>query len=172
MEQELEIYKHENNCDFKHCKHCEKCLKNKEYETLGFSYCKNCFKNIQQAMAKREDVHINKEIQYWIGVLTDLFCLDHTPIVILKRRDSRKFRGSCLGRCHWAVTPIVVEIYTDYKGNFDLKVLVHEFLHACGYGHEYEINGWANFGFGHGKDRDRYSRLILRDLTGKDKLML
>lgn len=169
---EQQIYRHIDNCDFSHCKHCEKCLKGTEYEIVGFAYCKVCFKNIKQAMAKREDVYINKEIQYWIGVLTDLFCLDHTPIVILKRRDTRKVRGSYHGLCQWNVTPIVITIFTDYEGHFDLKVLVHEFLHACGYGHEHEINGWANFGFGDGKDRDRYSRLILRDLTGEDSVIL
>ena len=162
-----EVYKHEDNCDFKHCKHCSKCLKNKEYEQIGFVYCKNCFQNITRALAKREEVYINKEIQYWISVLTDLFCLDHTPIVQIRTSN----RNDRHGECWWFCTPIVVTVWA-VNGKISLKTLIHEFLHCAGYGHEWEINGWANFGFGTGKDRDRFSRLILRDLTGKDEVWL
>lgn len=162
-----EVYRHEDHCDFKHCVHCNKCLKTKDYQTMGFTYCKNCFKNITYALAKNEEVYVNKEIQYWISVLTDLFCLDHTPIVQI-RTSSRRDRH---GECWWNVTPIVITVWAR-NGKVSLKTLVHEFLHACGYGHEYEINGWAHFGYGHGRDRDRFSRLIVRDLTGKEDVLL
>jgi len=134
---------------------------------MGYNYCKNCLKNITNAMAKREDIYINKEIQYWIGVLTDLFCLDHTPIVILKR-PTKKDRRGYHGICHSGTTPIVIKIYTDYDGKFKLSTLVHEFLHACGYNHTWEINGWANFR----SSNDNFSRLIVKDLTGKYELIL
>lgn len=163
-----DVYRHIDNCEFKHCKNCEKCLKNKEYTTMGYTYCKECFNRFEKAMVRREDVYVNKEIQYWIGVLTDLFCLDHTPIVILKRRDTRKVHGSCGGRCWWHVTPIVIEVYLDYKGRLPLSLLVHEFIHAMGYDHTWEINGWANFR----SAKDNFSRLIVKDLTGKYELML
>jgi len=174
MEQQtIQTYRHEDQCNEKHCKHCNKCLKNvKQYSKLGNSYCKKCYNNFVKALACRNPIYINKEIQTWINYLTNFFCLDHVPIVILKYRDTRKFVGSCHGRCYWSVSPIVIQIWTDYKGHFDLKTLIHEFLHACGYNHEYEINGWANFGYGEGKDRDRYSRLLCRDLTGKESVIL
>jgi len=151
---------------------CTKCLKGKVYERDGYIYCKRCLKKQINAEKRRENVYICKATQYWIDKLTDLFCLDHEPKVLLKRRDTRRFRGSCYGRCHWGVTPIVIEIWLDHDGHFELSTLVHEFLHATGYRHSWELNGWANFGRGFGRDRDRFSMLIVRDLTGKDELIL
>lgn len=164
----LQVYRHIDNCEFSHCKHCDKCLKNKEYAKVGNNYCKKCFNKLIDAMKSREDVYINKNIQYWISTLTNLFCLDHTPIVILKRRDTRKVHGSCGGRCHWGVSPIVIEVFLDYRGRLKLSLLVHEFLHASGHDHTWEINGWANFR----SANDNFSRLIVKDLTGKYELIL
>lgn len=172
------VYTHENNCTYAHCKHCKKCLKTKYWESLyaypnhatGYVYCKKCYKNIKQATATKSEIYINKQIQYWIDRLTDLFCLDHTPIVILKRRRN-ELRGRYCGLCQWNVTPIVITVWIE-NNKVSLNTLVHEFLHACGYGHKWELNGWANFGYGRGKDRDRFSRLVTRDLCGKDDLEL
>jgi len=96
-----------------------------------------------------------------------LFCLDHKPVVLLKYRK-KGVRGTCQGRCHWHVTPIVIEVYTNHKGQLKLTTLVHEFLHASGWGHTWEINGWSNFiGI-----KDDFSPLIVKDLTGKKQLIL
>lgn len=168
----IQVYRHIDNCINEHCINCSKCLKCKVYEKDGYNYCKKCLKSQINAEKRRENVHINKATQYWIDRLTDLFCLDHTPTILLKRRDTHRFRGSCLGRCYWTCTPIVIEIWLDHNGNFELSTLVHEFLHATGYNHKWQINGWANFGYGRGRDRDRFSMLIVRDLTGKDELIL
>jgi hypothetical protein len=126
-------------------------------------YCK---KKCQTDHIKKHQTkyYINKKIQDWAKYLTDYFCLDHVPVV---QYNCEKHN---YGRCHWQETPIRITL--NRKTGCRLQVLVHEFLHATGYRHEYEINGWANYGFGKGKDRDRFSTLIVRDLIGKDDLQL
>ncbi len=172
-QQTIQVYRHEDQCNAKHCKHCNKCLKNaKEYSHVGFTYCKKCYKEIKQATARRSDIYINKEIQHWLDVLTDLFCLDHVPIVILRRRKKGTFGHYRCGECWWSVTPIVINVWINDGNKVPLSTLVHEFLHATGYKHKWELNGWANFGYGEGRDRDRFTHLIVRDLTGKSELML
>jgi len=136
----------------------------------GFAYCKKCYNNIKEATTTKSDIYINNEINYWIIKLTDYFCLDHKPIVILKRRRRKSWGGIC-GLCDWYVTPIVITIWID-DDKISLKTLVHEFIHATGYNHKWELNGWANYGFGRGRDRDRYSMLVTRDLCGKEDLLL
>jgi len=168
----IQVYRHIDNCINEHCINCSKCLKCKVYNKDEYNYCKKCLKSQINAEKRRENVHINKTTQYWIDKLTDLFCLDHKPTVLLKRRDTRRFRGSCLGCCHWYTTPIVIVIFLNHDGEFELRTLIHEFLHATGYGHTWAINGWANFGRGKGRDRDRFCRLIERDLTGRTDNMI
>ncbi len=98
--------------------------------------------------------------------------MDHTPIVQIKPRKNGHINGRCFGVCHWHVTPIVIDIVADKRGKVSLHTLVHEFLHACGYSHKWELNGWANFGFGKGLDRDRFTTLVVKDLTGKKEIIL
>lgn len=164
--QKMNTYKHIDNCLKQHCKHCQKC--DAKYEKLGYHYCKKCHALISKALRKDDEVYINKEIGGWIDKLTDLFCLENKPIVQIRASKRQDRHGQC-----WYTTPCIIDIWTNHEhGKISLKTLVHEFLHATGYKHEYEINDWANFGYGKGSDRDKFSKLVTRDLCGKDDLLL
>jgi len=171
-EEIIETYNHKDVCVSLHCKNCDKCLKNyKSYQLLECDYCAKCYEVIFKALDKNP-VYVSKDLQHWIERLTDLFCLDHTPIVQIKPRKKHYGINGCDGVCHWTCTPIIIDVCADRKGRISLETLVHEFLHASGYAHKWGINDWANFGYGRGRDRDRFSRLIVRDLTGKDEFWI
>lgn len=125
------------------------------------------------------EVYINKDIQSWIDRLIDLFCLeDNKPIVTLSlRKDNRS------GYCYHATPLENSRITVGCKGGkIRLTTLVHEFIHAMGYRHENEINGWANFHHFHPEgvrqskklkgQYDNFSRLIVKDLCGKYELLI
>lgn len=125
-------------------------------------------------------VYINKEIEGWIDTLTELFCLqDNRPIVTLSLKRNNK-----CGRCLFATPKINSKIVIGCKdGKIRLSTLVHEFIHAMGYAHITNINGWANFHHYHESENreldhmkkgqyDNFSRLIVKDLTGRYELLI
>lgn len=156
-----EIYRHEDHCTKQHCKHCNKC--DAKHELFGNKYCKKCHKTIQFVTKGNEKIYINKKINQLIDHLTDLFCLDHRPIVILHKGKRRH------GHCSWKITPIVIHVWLE-NGKLDANVLIHEFLHVAGWGHEWEINGWANFRSDY--YLDNFTPLIVRDIFGKKEVWL
>ncbi len=157
---EPEIYSHIDNCSAKHCLHCEACLKQKEFPINGFVYCSKCYKQVKHTLMKRP-IPINDEIQSWINKLTNLFCLNHTPIVQLRGNKDQ-------GQCNWYTTPIIISI--GGKETISLKTLVHEFIHAMGRDHEWKIDGVHDFRSDN--KLDTFSPLIVKDLTGKDELKI
>lgn len=139
------------------CFNCGKQTKN----LLG--YCKKSCES-DHIKKYRVETYLNREIRDYINILTDLFCLDHTPVVQLKPNWSQTYHGIC----HWHETPIRIEI--GCKEGVSLQVLVHEFIHAMGYDHEWEINGFSNFRSQTGLDT--FTGLIVKDLVGKKDLIL
>ena len=139
------------------CFNCGKQTKN----LLG--YCKiKC--QTEHVKKYRTNTYLNREMRDYISQLTELFCLDHTPVVQLKPN----WNSNQHGVCHWRETPIRIEI--GCKEGVSLQVLVHEFIHAMGYDHEWEINGFSNFRSQTGLDT--FSGLIVKDLVGKKELII
>lgn len=126
-------------------------------------YCKLKCKN-EHIKKHRTNTYLNKEIRTYINYLTDLFCLDHTPVVQLKPNWSQTYHGIC----HWRETPIRIEL--GCKNGVSLKVLTHEFIHAMGYDHTWEINGFSNFRSN--CELDNFSPLIVKDITSKKEVIL
>jgi len=126
------------------------------------------------------EVYINKKIQAWIDKLTDLFCLeDNKPTVFL-----RPNRNNMSGNCKYATIENNSVIVIGCRDGLRLTTLVHEFIHAMGYGHINNINGYSHFNHLHDNPKwrynktgfrkmtDTYSLLIVKDLTGKKELII
>ena len=128
-----------------------------------------------------KEVYINKSIQSYIDKLVDLFCLqDNIPTVSIRPK-----KNNMSGYCKYSTLTTNSEITIGCKGGLRLTTLVHEFLHAAGFGHTWEINNVNNFTGRHDGNtafrykngqrqhsRDTYSPLIVKDLTGKRELII
>ena len=114
----------------------------------------------------QEEIYINKKIQAWIDKLIDLFCLeDNKPLVILKPN-----KNNMCGYCLHAIIDHDSVITIGWKNGLRLTTLIHEFIHAMGYHHTYELNGYSDYRGTHTKDQ--YSKLVCKDLTGKKELII
>ena len=126
-----------------------------------------------------KEVYINNKIQGVIDQLVDLFCLeDCIPSVSIRPR-----KHNMTGNCTYATTTNNPKIVVGCREGLRLTTLIHELIHAAGYKHKEDINGYSDFAHTHDDDEwrynkgyrrmtDAYSPLIVKDLFGKREVIL
>lgn len=108
------------------------------------------------------DFYINETLQSFCEYLKDLFCIDEQLIVVF-----RNYKDNQSGYTTSDRTP--TEIVIGAKDGVRATTVVHEFIHAMGYEHEWEINGYSDFRSN--CNLDNYSRLIVKDIFGRYEVL-
>lgn len=108
-------------------------------------------------------IYINETLQSFCEYLKDLFCIDREI-----KLDLRPHKNNHCGRCSIGLIPIGIII--GGKKGIRASTVVHEFLHAGGFHHEDDINGYSDFRSDCKKDY--YSPLIVKDIFGTKEVTL
>lgn len=110
--------------------------------------------------------HIPRKIQNICEYLKDLFCIDHKILL-----DIRYRKNNNTGVCYHEMSEdgyqrIVVGAWNGLRAT----TLIHEFLHAAGFDHQYEINGYSDYRST--CTLDTYTPLIVKDIFGRKEVLL
>ena len=138
--------------------------------------------------SKKNLVYINETMQSFLEYLKDLFCVDYYISFEIVASQSAMSGQTAMPSLHWKDDRNIyrgkkskknpygwecrkdVHIHVGGKGGVLASTVVHEFLHASGFDHTWQINGYTDYrSYGH---LDRYSNLIVRDIFGRDEVLL
>jgi len=144
--------------------------------------------NRELSYSKKNLVYINETMQSFLEYLKDLFCVDYYISFEIVATKEAMSGNTMMPSVHWKDDRNIyrgkkskknpggwecrkdVHIVVGGKGGVLASTVVHEFLHASGFDHEWQINGYTNYrSMGH---LDRYSNLIVRDIFGRDEVLL
>ncbi len=110
--------------------------------------------------------HVGNLIQNVGEFLKDLFCISDKILL-----DIRYKTNNNTGTCHRTLSKDgYLRIRIGASGGLRATTLIHEFLHAGGFDHEYDINGYTDY-----RSTcvlDNYSKLICKDIFGKKEVFL
>jgi len=109
--------------------------------------------------------YVPKKISNFCEYLKDLFCIQEKIIL-----DIRYQRNNMAGICYRKKIDDHKRVLIGGKTGIRATTLVHEFLHAAGFNHENNINGYSDYSHRHTKDT--YSPLIVKDIFGKKEVLL
>jgi len=109
--------------------------------------------------------YVPEKIQSFCEYLKDLFCIDHKILL-----DIRYNKSNSSGRCCGAMFDGYQRIMVGASGGLRASTVIHEFLHASEFNHEYEINEYSDFRST--CTLDTYSPLIVKDIFGKKEVLL
>lgn len=109
------------------------------------------------------EFHTPKYLANFCEYLKDLFCIDVE--IHLKFNTKKDFNT---GNCGWHRDPIVIII--GARNGILASTLIHEFLHAAGFNHSRNLNGYTDFMSN--CVHDRYSDLICKDIFGRRDILL
>ena len=117
--------------------------------------------NIQE----NRDVYVTKRYIEVMDKIKDLLCISHIDVLLVIHPNKNNGFGKCVsGRGP-------VEVHVGIKGGgLSASTLIHELLHAAGYDHKRNINGYSDF-MSNGRN-DLYSKLICSDLFGKKEVII
>lgn len=98
--------------------------------------------------------------------LKDLFCIEQDILL-----DIRYAKNNESGMCYYKVSKDhYMKILIGARGGLRATTLIHEFIHAAGYDHRYEIN--TTHDFRSCSTLDNYSPLICKDVFGIREVFL
>ncbi len=109
--------------------------------------------------------YVTQTIANFAEYLKDLFCIDHKILL-----DIRYAKDSNSGYCMNAITNGYMHITIGAVTGIRATTFIHEFLHAAGFDHEYEIDGYSDFRSN--PALDGYSKLICKDIFGRKEIFL
>ncbi len=109
---------------------------------------------------------ISKKLVKFCEYLKDLFCID-TNILLDIRYEKDSNSGTCFNQIS---SDGYQRIMVGARNGLRATTLIHEFLHASGLDHEYEINGYSDYRST--CTLDTYSPLIVKDIFGKKEVLL
>ena len=107
--------------------------------------------------------------------ICDLFCIPEEHIPEFRIYPKVVHRGNCKYRKLPQRMLIRIGLVSGQwgigkKDGLPMTVVIHELLHALGYSHQDDINGYSKFGWNTGNDE--FSRLICKDIYGiKEKII-
>lgn len=107
--------------------------------------------------------YINERIQSFCEYLKDLFCIDYE--VCLELRPYKNHQSGFT-----RLYQMLCQVLVGGKDGYRATTIVHEFLHAAGFDHEDSINGYSDFRSNCA--HDDYSKLVVRDIFGRDEVLL
>ncbi len=106
--------------------------------------------------------HVSSFCEY----LKDLFCIDDKILL-----DIRYQKHNHSGSCNWNPSEDgFVHIVIGARSGLRASTLVHEFLHAMGQDHEYELN--ETHDYRSNCTMDTYSPAIVNDIFGRREVFL
>jgi len=111
-------------------------------------------------------IYVNKTIQSFCEYLKDLFCV--TDKILL---DIRYLKSNNTGICYYKISKDGYrKIKIGARTGVRAVTLIHEFLHAAGFGHEYDIDGYTDYRSNCALDN--YSKLVCKDIFGKREVFI
>ena len=114
---------------------------------------------------ENRDVYVTKRYIEVMDKIKDLFCISHIDVQLFIHPN----KDSGFGKCVYSKDPI--EVHVGVKGGgVSASTLIHELLHAAGYDHKRNINGYSDY-MSNG-DNDLYSKLVCKDLFGKKEVIM
>lgn len=142
----------------------------KKFPTMPQTQDWNMYK--KQMQYPNDNWYIGKTLQNVCEYLKDLFCI--TDIVHLELRPMKNNeRGFCQHITHayrYQTKDAARKINIGVKGGVLSSTLIHEFLHAAEYGHQWCINGYSDFRSNGAMDS--YSPLISKDIFGRKEVII
>lgn len=109
--------------------------------------------------------YIPEKLQSFCEHLKDLFCIDQKILLDIRYRKN----NNC-GMCYYRDVDGWIRIEAGASTGLRASTIVHEFLHAAGFDHEWEINGYSDYRSTCTKDT--YSPLIVKDIFGIKEVLL
>jgi len=113
-------------------------------------------------------VYVSKRIMDEYLFVCDLFCFPKEEIPELRIYPKVNKHSGRYG--HGDQSPHYALIRVGALGGVAMTTIIHELVHAMGYGHERNINGYSDFHTIHGVDY--FSPLICQDIYGKKEVII
>jgi hypothetical protein len=117
---------------------------------------------------KKTRYFVPKHIQSFCEYLKDLFCIDDK--IFLQIRYYQNNHNGLAWYHKVSIKDGYLKIQVGAKEGLRATTLIHEFLHAAGFDHEYEMNGTHDFRST--CTLDTYSPLICKDIFGIKEVFL
>ena len=109
---------------------------------------------------------VPKHVQSFCEYLKDLFCIDDKILL-----DIRYHKRNHTGGCTWNPSEDgFIHIVIGASAGLRASTIVHEFLHAMGQDHEYDLNEIHDYRSN--CTMDTYSPIIVNDIFGRREVFL